>query len=336
MQLCKVLPIILFVMAIEGCGSGGGADAILCGGECPPLSSSGGSGSGGGTSGAGGITYLDCENLNPERMYVYGKLNRGTDQFYALADPSDLNFFCVAFPTTAERGMVSRSGKYVYHGSGGTKQLTQDALLAGTSTSFVRWAYPRNPVINDIEFNVSSEPYHSRNGSLETVLAVFPNGSTLEYSSVVADDLKLALGSSSTLIVKPAGAGSTPFYHTAKIVPNSGDSQVWVVVDTFPPRRWRIDLNTLTATDEGEFSELPFNTIGGSQFILDGEGDLWQIGSDTDVSAGETIKVIIKRPILSSGVSATVVTAQESDDESWDQKSTPDVRLIGAVLITGR
>ena len=46
---------------------------------------------------------------------------------------------------------------------------------------------------------------------------------------------------------------------------------------------------------------------------LDGDGNLWQTGSDT---TGTFIDVIIERPILSSGVPASVVYTEADDDGS--------------------
>ncbi len=60
-----------------------------------------------------GDNYLDCSNLDPDKVYLHGTLGEGASYLDALTDPANPTLFCVGFETT-RAGTITEQGKYVY------------------------------------------------------------------------------------------------------------------------------------------------------------------------------------------------------------------------------
>jgi len=285
---------------------------------------------------------LDCSNLDPGKVYLRGTLLEGTAGRDAIIDPADPTNFCLGLPY-GERadGQVSGSGKYIH-----AEALTIYSMEPEPfdTDSLGNQVYPANPLANDTALLTTTAPFcgigvimnnpdnnityyscpsntiHTEasvpyydlvNGALLSVLA---DGSMLvgEFYTLKIVDTALV----ETTITTPGP--TTVRYLTARLFidPITSNPSVWVVVanDTNPLQRWSIDLTTLVVTNDGDFSTVPANIMEQNYSNkLDGNGDLWQIGSDT---TGSFIDVIIERPILSSGVPATVVYTEADDDGS--------------------
>jgi hypothetical protein len=95
----------------------------------------------------------------------------------------------------------------------------------------------------------------------------------------------------------------TAGYITVKLLtdPVTINPSVRVIVEdgANPLQRWSIDLITLVVTNDGDFSIVPVDIMErDNSSKSDGDGNLWQMGSDT---TGTFIGVIIGRPIACSG-----------------------------------
>lgn len=180
-------------------------------------------------------------------------------------------------------------------------------IMINPDNNITYYSCPANTIHTE-----ASVPYYALgNGDLLSVLA---DGSMLVG---LFDALRIVDTSFvETPITTPGPV--TAGYLTARLFtdPVTLNPSVWVVVEDFgnPLQRWSIDLTTLAVTNDGDFSTVPANiTEQDFSSKLDGNGDLWQTGSDT---TGTFIDVIIERPILSSGVPASVVYTEADDDGS--------------------
>jgi len=330
----KLLAIILLAGIQLGCG-GGEEDFsdLLCDEDCADSTS---------TTPPTAINYLDCSNLDPGKVYLRGTFQEGSAGRDAIIDPADPTSFCLGFPAGASAdGQVSGNGKYIHEEAltiysmepepfdidplgaevypatplaNDTAILTSPATGCGiglvmnnSDNNITYYSCPNNTIHTD-----ASSPYYSLgNGELLSVLA---DGSMLvgEFDTLRIVDLALV----ETPITTPGPV--TVSYLTARLFtdPVTFNPSVWVVVEdgANPLQRWSIDLTTLVVTNDGDFSAVPVNiTEQDFSSKLDANGDLWQTGRDT---TGTFIDVIIERPILSSGVPASVVYTEADDDGS--------------------
>lgn len=97
--------------------------------------------------------------------------------------------------------------------------------------------------------------------------------------------------------------------------------------------RWAININTLVITDEGLFSA---PLAEGSKFgsgVLDGDGNLYEIATDSATNIGE----VRKRYLESLAVPSEVVFSNptDTDDGDWREGATPFIRTSDGNLVTG-
>lgn len=329
----KLLAVILLAGIQPGCNGGEDTFDFLCDEDCANLTS---------ITPPTASNSLDCSNLDPGKVYLRGTLQEGVAGRDAIIDPADPASFCLGLPVGASAdGQVSGDGKYIH-----AEALTIYSMESEPfdTDPFGAQIYPATPLANDTALltttaaacgiglimnnpdnNITyyscpnntihteaSVPYYSLgNGALLSVLA---DGSMLVG---VFDTLKIV----DTVLVETTITTPGPVsvrYLTARLFvdPVTLNPSVWLVVENGvnPLQRWSIDLTTRVVTNDGDFSTVPAN-ITEDKFSskLDGDGDLWQMGSDT---TGIFIDVIIERPILSSGVPATVVYTEADDDGS--------------------
>jgi len=329
----KVLAVILLAGIQLGCDRGGSFSGILCDEECvnstsitPPTASN----------------SLDCSNLDQSKVYLRGTLQEGAAGRDAIIDPADPISFCLGLPNGANAdGQVSGGGKYL-HAEGLTIYSMEQEPF--DTDPFGAEVYPAAPLANDTALLTTTAAacgiglimnnpdnnityYSCPNNTIHTEASVpyysLGNGDLL---SVLADGSML-VGEFDTLRIVDTGLVETAIttpgpisvrYLTARLYtdPVTLNPSVWLVVEdgANPLQRWSIDLTTMVVTNDGDFSTVPVNiTEQDFSSKLDGNGDLWQIGSDT---TGVFIDVIIERPILSSGLPATVVYTEADDDGS--------------------
>ena len=333
----KLFAAILLASMQIGCGDGGGTDNILCGGDCPddpasPLPA---------------LTYLDCSELDPGRVYLRGTLQEGSGERDAIIDPADPTRFCLGFVAgVSADGLVSDSGNYIHEQGLTIYSMVQEAFDIETTNNRSTRVYPATPLANDTALLTTTAPscaiglimthpandtiyYSCPNNTIHTqdsvpyyslgngeLLSVLANGSMLVAEF---DELKLVDTNLVETPIAPPGPGfSSVRYLTAKsfVDPVTLNPSVWLVVedDPNPLQRWSIDLTTLVVTIDGDFSAEPANTAAQNfSSKLDGNGSLWQIGVDT---TDAFVDIIMTRPLSSSGVPATVVYTESDDDGS--------------------
>jgi hypothetical protein len=290
-------------------------------------------------------------------VYLRGTLQQGSAGRDAIIDPADPTSFCLGLPNGANAdGQVSGNGKYIHAESLTIYSMEPEPFDIDPLGAEV---YPATPLANDMALLTTTAPgcgigliinnpdnnityYSCPNNTIHTdasvpyyslgngeLLSVLANGSMLvgEFQNLRIVDTALVV----TAITTPGPV--TVRYLTARLFtdPVTLKPSVWVVVEDSPNtlQRWSIDLTTLVVTNDGDFSAVPANiTEQDNSSKLDGDGNLWQTGDDT---TGTFIDVIIERPILSSGVPASVVYTEADDDGSEPYF----VKIHGSNLFTG-
>jgi len=287
------------------------------------------------------LKMLDCLNLDPNKVYLRGTLQEGAADKDAIIDPAEPTVFCLGLPTSIAAGQVSGGGRYIHEDSLTIYSMVPEPF---DKDAFGDDVYPADPLANDTALVTSSATgcgislvminaannivyYSCPNNTINTDASVpyysLGNGNLL---SVLADGSML-VGEFDTLRIVDTGLVETPItlavpvtagFYTARLFtdPVSSNPSVWVVMydGANPLQRLSIDLTTLAVTNDGEFSAVPVDISENNSTVkLDSEGNLWQMGDDT---TGAFIDVIIKRPILSSGLASTVVYTEADDDGS--------------------
>jgi hypothetical protein len=359
----------LLIFSLSTCLLSCGGDVCEYNDICPVEAPSGQGGLVQGGLVEGNLTYLDCSNLDPDKVYIYGYLQERSDGLNAITDPANPTQFCVGFTGLDNgEGIITEQGTYIYSENLTFYLLNQEPLNDIGDSTERNWQYPENVIDNDIGLfsatasgcsyigfmmmnpsnsdiyyscdsdainTQTSEPYYEYGD--ETPIAVTSDGSILFRDSptgLILVDESL----NETLIPVDEVATTTAQYLAAKLYthPVSGSESVWLLVEQIvlglaELSRWSLDLTTLEITDEGGYTDLPMDTTGTNQGAkLDGNGELWQIGRNG------SFDMIIRRPILSSGTPTEVVYNEADDDGgSWTTQETPFVRIFSDKLVTG-
>lgn len=353
----KVNAFLTFLVAVllTSCGSG---EECLLGDSCQPAPDP-----------LPIDTSLDCENLDPDKVYLHGTLQEGLAGRDALVDPLNPTSFCVGFGDATVEGIITTGGRYIFEEDLSIYRLEQDEV--GTVLSNPDepvWVYPNNALDNDTLLHTSTAPscgvrlimvnpsnndlfYSCPNNTIHTettspyyllgnddLLAITADGSMVIGSfsgvRVVTDSM------SETALTVPAAVGfSTLQFLTAKhyVDPNTNNDSLWIALEGFNDgsiRRWSVDLVTSIVTDQGPFADLPVDTSGSFSYRMDGDGNLWQTGSD---STAVFVDVIIQRPIGSGGELSTIVYSEANltTTDNWTREDLPEVRMHGSRLVTG-
>ena len=95
-----------------------------------------------------GSSYLDCSNLDPDKVYLHGTLSEGAAYLDALTDPENPTLFCVGFPTSTIDGVITEQGNYIYSHDDTFYTMNQDAMNQDAGDSITD-QYPENEVDND-------------------------------------------------------------------------------------------------------------------------------------------------------------------------------------------
>lgn len=325
--------------------------------------STGGNNSGGGGSGGGNapaISYLDCTNLNPNKVYLLGALRWGLGVNYALIDPEDPSrIFCVGFedPSSA---LISTNG--LIYDYAGINLFVQDELEYSTS-----WGYPSFPQSDDIE--LSDEPVdriYLRDNSTVYYVDFDQNLFSIDqpeipYYEFPNRELQIITPDGGLLISNLAGYEldyvDPELNRTQLQLPIEGEftfmsarmhgsDDVWLhVIDSNDnDRRWNFNISTQTLTDEGVFSGLPENTrvaTNGSKSHRDvakmnSDGQLIQMALDD--SQEDFYKYVILKRFVESAETSTQILLRDSDytgNFHWDEDEMPYVHIQVGMLITG-
>ena len=159
MLLNKFFKIIaLTLLCLTGCGdeglnigNGNGSDFNLGSGD----GNFGGGNSGGGSGGSSLVNLsstLDCQDLDPDKVYVFGTLSGRVVEAFALADPDKTSSFCVAFPSLGipldTEAVISSSGNIIYHNRGDAAfySMVPDIIFRASNGEL---RYPLFPSSND-------------------------------------------------------------------------------------------------------------------------------------------------------------------------------------------
>lgn len=328
-----------------GGGNGGGFDTGNGSGSVG--GGSGGSGnSGSGNSGVSGqLATLDCDNLDPEKVYMVGSLDESSETL-VVADVIDPLDYCTGFPvggtlpnspeTSSVLG-ITATGKVLYQ-SGTDKDIKQ--LVTDTVTiSGGEWVYPADPEGNDIlEYevdeannqvgytvvNAAGELLY-RDGAVGTVGNIV--GEAGVYYSNPTDAIPIGVNPDGSLLLlhpdgfsrESAGGGIIDLVEPAPGTIESdwaipvryiSDTEVWIVMaydsDYFTLRRWRLDLTDNSIVDEGVFADLPDGMSDTNA------GGTVVIGSDGSLYRrgrydGGGDLVVYRQPIASSGGASEIL-----------------------------
>lgn len=97
--------------------------------------------------------YLDCEDLDPDKVYMQGYLERGNNSYQALIDVQEPEKLCVGFPSNGGALKVSREGRLLYRISSQLSEYPDTLYIMGQDRLTVnnrgRWVYPRSTDSND-------------------------------------------------------------------------------------------------------------------------------------------------------------------------------------------
>jgi hypothetical protein len=164
----SVLIPLFLTLTLSSCGDdfnlGGSEDGFnLGGGNGSNLNGGGtGGGSGGGTGGdsgssgvSGEIGTLNCENLDPDKVYVFGYLKEAWPHPTVLSDAENLTTFCAGFATGGDVNTplrpvgkwITPSGKFLYRSGidSDIKVMKNDQITIAAGA----WVYPAEPEEND-------------------------------------------------------------------------------------------------------------------------------------------------------------------------------------------
>lgn len=154
--------------------------------------------------------YLNCSDLDPDKVYLLGTLQTGSGGFDALLDPEDPTKFCVGFDDETSSHVIAESGEIIYlnhylgslNGLGDILKFTQDYLAGGPVEG--GWQYPFAPDKNDINLGTASngplfirrnpntgldDIYYARKSS--THLSVFANPDGTPHDATPYYEMKL-------------------------------------------------------------------------------------------------------------------------------------------------
>ncbi len=117
----------------------------------------------------GSVSYLDCTELNPDKVYLLGTLSPGSGD-PVVVDPENPTRLCVGFEHDGGDGVsasdspsasaISNSGKIIYSTvtSPNIYQMVPEPFASNSNADQIL-AYPENPIGNDVilmENNISS------------------------------------------------------------------------------------------------------------------------------------------------------------------------------------
>lgn len=165
-RICQSIFLFLSVVVLSACKCEDACDRGNTIGT--PASSSGSSSSSGsgGNGAAPSLTYLDCSNLDPKRVYLLGTLSPG-NAIFALVDVDDPTTFCVGFVGHEGADGLSMSeqghliGQYTNNEGRHVSKLNQEALLVETTDDSWNWEYPEDSSSNDDSLFVPADvTYH--------------------------------------------------------------------------------------------------------------------------------------------------------------------------------
>lgn len=171
----KICAILLLSLALASCGGESGSrvdDITNHGGEgvsrVDDITNGGGgdfsrvddtlnnsnSGSGSGGNSPPELTYLDCSNLDPDKVYLLGSFALSAG-LYALTDMEDPSRFCVGFPENSIAPVISETGSLIYRqrdvGNQSAMILVQETLETENTATNWNLIYPAAPTANDIQ-----------------------------------------------------------------------------------------------------------------------------------------------------------------------------------------
>lgn len=295
-KVCKSLILCLSVVGLTACEC---EDACYDNGlsSTPGNSSSNNSSSVSGNDGvAPSITYLDCSNLDPKKVYLLGSMSPSNGKF-ALVDVDDPTTFCTGFYSgtglfISDQGYLSV--QYNADLDGQVYKFKQDALVVEASGAGWNWKYPDNYEDNDESLFVPAAPtydlyaiYDEATGSDifyyqhydQGVVYSSATGTDVYYSNpddlsiiaVLPDGTLLMDKGTDLYIVDPElnqvkltlPDAEEHFYVRASrlyINPVTGKEHLWIGVqdaEFMNDRRWSINTETWEIIDEGLFAALP-------------------------------------------------------------------------------
>lgn len=329
------------------------------------------------------LTYMNCNSLDPGKVYVMGPIGPNPYSLYSskmvITDPEDPSVFCLGFPgndsSDGRRAYIDNTGQVYFGFSGTIYSFVADELTRDEDNQVV---YPDLPVENDVlihdspeecgylsllEFNpVNNSRYHYQcdfereihsdstdffyvdTENPTDLLATFPDNSVLinpsfEYLSVIRPD------NSVVELTLPESSMPVRRYEGSRYFTSDDSSGFWLIVIYYNQTtgeeyagRWSIDIDTLTVTDDGLFSEkLSEVESTYNRTELDSAGNMYQIHFIPGSTQGGM--GVMKRYLVSSGNPTESVFSMgfhgENSDDDWRDGNELYGTVSSGSLVTG-
>ncbi len=295
---------------------------------------------------------LDCMNLDPNRVYIYGTYRQGQIDQDALAEPSAPRRSCPGFSNRVLNAIIRPTdGRLIYYDytdNDGFHVFVPDPLVWESG----EWFYPTSPAENDGLIPTPGcqliSPYFAMNPITGKIVYSCDGRLSHENGELIADligALPLAVLANDNVLLCSDECRSNTLNEihpdgssTSVVHPGTGDEMIlttrhgpnglWLAVDTpLGDARWLLVDGVVV--DEGLFAT-PGTNLGPSPVDqrLDAEGNLWQrIHLVTD-------DAIARRPLADEGPSEVVYNEADAP-ESPNFHHWPFVYMHSSFVLSG-
>jgi|GEM_PF-4112005 len=312
--------------------------------------------------------YLNCNALDPGRVYFHGTIGTDTNQ-KAIGDPLNPSSVCVSSPS--RHGKISASGRYLhqigafegeritpnYLGEA-VAEFTQDDLFLDSNGNW-DYSYPNTyPTQNDNVLYIADDsalaitkiiPHPSNANDL--VYLYFsdmysPDGQlfhAIDNSNSTAlamlEDGSVVVGERSALNIVDRSGIVTPvtlpdgMSTNWQVIGKHHPGGIWILTGAFQNERWTLSTD-LQLTLDGEYAARPTelaDVIFATSRAFDGAGNLWEYFYNSGNDG-----MIIRRPLEGEGESEVVYRSSNGPGGDWT--TNPSLYIypyLDASLITG-
>lgn len=336
-------------LAGDGSGDGGG--------------STGGSTGGSSFSEGAAVTdydYLDCENLDPDKVYLQASLQALT-AYLVILDPYEPSRFCVGFGKTIAQGVILADGRFAYGYLGGT-----DNAIYSMGNDFLResseegefYTYPldvlsndtllvdaegaqacglktvlSNPVTGEVFFNCPDEKWFNQLGE------ELPSAAGFEVISIYPDNGLLVKDVTGLYYISDGGETTLIKAGQGVLAAKHHENGLWIAVavlegDFLEIDRWNLSDPGADITLDGRYLSLSEDLIANTaEFKIDGDGYLWHPVSVKSTDQVEGSQGLVRRPI--DGGEVELVYTDAGGGVGWQSKQYPIPVMATAALISG-
>ena len=314
--------------------------------------------------------YLDCENLDTNKVYLHGALGTDTNS-RAIGDPLNPTLICVASP--ARYGTISSNGRYLHQITAysaperitsnvlgeAVAEFSQEDLWVDDEGNWDYYIAGDNHVYNDNVLAIVNENalavtdiIASPNDTSEFVYLYFddiynPDGTLIYTISFGSPSALAMLDNGSVLVGENDGLYAISMLGDVTQISDTEDSEtnwrlagkhhsggIWLITaSTGGIERWTLD-NEMMITSDGFYAARPeelVDSVFPESYAIDGEGNLWELHYESN-----NLSVILRRPLEGAGESEIVYRGENAPTTDWTQNSTLYIRpYLDSSLITG-